>query len=90
MSFLHNRLGRRISDQSVRAMLRKRATLSGLTLPLTPDFLHSKWSLVNGDMPAGSHELWPLEANLDSAVVAAYAYDLYPKGVVMPYMPTPK
>ncbi|HZF08919.1 MAG TPA: tyrosine-type recombinase/integrase [Thermoanaerobaculia bacterium] len=45
--FLHNRFGRRISDQSVRAMLRKRAALSGLSLSLTPHMLrHSVATLL--------------------------------------------
>jgi hypothetical protein len=53
-------------------------------LELTPKFLHSKWGVRKGDMGKGFSKLWPLEANLDSAVVAAYAYDVYGKEIT-PY-----
>ncbi len=45
--FFHNRLGNRLSEQSVRAMLRKRALASGLHLHLTPHMLrHSVATLL--------------------------------------------
>jgi integrase/recombinase XerD len=45
--FFHNRLGRRLSEQSVRTMLRRHATDAGLTLHLTPHMLrHSVATLL--------------------------------------------
>jgi integrase/recombinase XerD len=45
--FFHNRLGRRLSEQSVRAMLRRRASEAGLTLHITPHMLrHSVATLL--------------------------------------------
>jgi integrase/recombinase XerD len=45
--FFHNRFGRRLSEQSVRAMLRRRASQAGLTLHLTPHMLrHSVATLL--------------------------------------------
>jgi integrase/recombinase XerD len=45
--FFHNRLGRRLSEQSVRSMLRRHATLAGLPLHLTPHMLrHSVATLL--------------------------------------------
>jgi len=45
--FFHNHLGRRLSEQSVRAMLRRHATQAGLTLHLTPHMLrHSVATLM--------------------------------------------
>jgi integrase/recombinase XerD len=45
--FFHNRLGRRLSEQSVRAMLRRHASQAGLTLHLTPHMLrHSVATLL--------------------------------------------
>jgi integrase/recombinase XerD len=45
--FFHNRLGQRLSEQSVRSMLRRHATQSGLTRHLTPHMLrHSVATLL--------------------------------------------
>jgi integrase/recombinase XerD len=45
--FFHNRLGRRLSEQSVRSMLRRHATGAGLTRRLTPHMLrHSVATLL--------------------------------------------
>ena len=45
--FFHNRLGRRLSEQSVRLMLRRHANQAGLTLHLTPHMLrHSVATLL--------------------------------------------
>jgi integrase/recombinase XerD len=45
--FFHNRLGRRLSEQSVRIMLRRHATRAGLALHLTPHMLrHSVATLL--------------------------------------------
>jgi integrase/recombinase XerD len=45
--FFHNRVGNRLSEQSVRSMLRRHATQAGLTLHLTPHMLrHSVATLL--------------------------------------------
>jgi integrase/recombinase XerD len=45
--FFHNRLGRRLSEQSVRSMLRRHAARAGLALHLTPHMLrHSVATLL--------------------------------------------
>ncbi|HEV3456593.1 MAG TPA: tyrosine-type recombinase/integrase [Thermoanaerobaculia bacterium] len=45
--FFHNRLGRRLSEQSVRSMLRRHAVQAGLVLHLTPHMLrHSVATLL--------------------------------------------
>jgi integrase/recombinase XerD len=45
--FFHNRLGRRLSEQSVRSMLRRHAAQAGLALHLTPHMLrHSVATLL--------------------------------------------
>jgi integrase/recombinase XerD len=45
--FFHNRLGRRLSEQSVRSILRRHATQAGLALHLTPHMLrHSVATLL--------------------------------------------
>ena len=45
--FFHNRLGRRLSEQSVRSMLRRHASQAGLPLRLTPHMLrHSVATLL--------------------------------------------
>ena len=45
--FFHNRLGRRLSEQSVRSMLRRHAVHAGLSLHLTPHMLrHSVATLL--------------------------------------------
>lgn len=57
-------------------------------LPLNAASLHSRWLVAQGASGASSHWLWPLEANLDSGLVLAFAYELSPVGdglVAVPY-----
>lgn len=45
-------------------------------IPLTADFLHSRWLLKDGYAGESSHWLWPLEATLDTGIVLAFACEL--------------
>jgi hypothetical protein len=56
-------------------------------LPLTSQYLHSKWVVTGGWMPAGFHHLWPLEMYLDYGVVLAFAYELAANNELLPYTP---
>ncbi|AKT38840.1 hypothetical protein [Chondromyces crocatus] len=59
-----------------------------LDLPLSPDFLHSRWLVTGGWMGQGESHRFPLETYLDSSLVLAFAYDLAgPRDGVSAYRP---
>ncbi|NUP06765.1 MAG: hypothetical protein HOW73_11985 [Polyangiaceae bacterium] len=55
-----------------------------LELPLSQEYVHSKWSIGLGHTAEGSHPWYPLQATLDRALVVAFAYEIGPSGLV-PY-----
>jgi hypothetical protein len=49
-----------------------------IELPLTPEYVHSKWVAVRGHLPDDATPLWRLEAEHDKSMVVAFVYDIDP------------
>ncbi|HSN99387.1 MAG TPA: hypothetical protein VLS89_13920, partial [Candidatus Nanopelagicales bacterium] len=60
-----------------------------LALPLTLDYLHSRWLVTGGWIAAGNDLMYPLESYLDYSLVLAFAYELAGPSGVSPYRPRP-
>ena len=54
-------------------------------LPLSTEYLHSRFLVTDGAASKGGHWRWPLEARLDLGLVTAFAYELGLDNIVRPY-----
>lgn len=78
----------RLDGSSITSQIRiVTETGTTLDLPLTPDYVHSKYQVTGGWVGENALDFHPLEAYLDHGLVIAFAYEIG-GGSVRPYVPS--